>query len=289
MHILYGLGNPLRKNMQYVCISTITFILLHKHVCLQGESVLSISFPALGTPDFTDPPTKANPEDVDAAGSMFWPLQAVYLGHPRLPCIPSANRKYHSCVQIQESVEEHSRQKRLEGGNQCAHFQGQEHQESLYCKSLMNEKKEICRSFQEDLSAYGSPDDASQAKPDHIYMDHMGFGMGCCCLQVGIPLRTSRRHIPPVAGDVPGSECGRGEMAVRSAHPHHSHSPRSVCLDSHLPCKVGRRRLSLGHYQCCKLLNNSLNHSLTISTMWNWCVNCRVWMTALQRRGDSSH
>lgn len=22
------------------------------------------------------------------------------------------------------------------------------------------------------------------AKPDHIYMDHMGFGMGCCCLQV---------------------------------------------------------------------------------------------------------
>lgn len=22
------------------------------------------------------------------------------------------------------------------------------------------------------------------AKPDHIYMDAMGFGMGCCCLQV---------------------------------------------------------------------------------------------------------
>lgn len=147
MHILYGLGNPLRKNMQYVCISTITFILLHKHVCLQGESVLSISFPALGTPDFTDPPTKANPEDVDAAGSMFWPLQAVYLGHPRLPCIPSANRKYHSCVQIQESVEEHSRQKRLEGGNQCAHFQGQKHQESLYCKSLMNERKKYVDPF----------------------------------------------------------------------------------------------------------------------------------------------
>ena len=24
------------------------------------------------------------------------------------------------------------------------------------------------------------------AKPDHIYMDAMGFGMGCCCLQVRI-------------------------------------------------------------------------------------------------------
>lgn len=22
------------------------------------------------------------------------------------------------------------------------------------------------------------------AKPDHIYLDHMGFGMGCCCLQM---------------------------------------------------------------------------------------------------------
>lgn len=22
------------------------------------------------------------------------------------------------------------------------------------------------------------------AKPDHIYLDAMGFGMGCCCLQI---------------------------------------------------------------------------------------------------------
>ncbi|KIH43841.1 glutamate-cysteine ligase, catalytic subunit, partial [Ancylostoma duodenale] len=36
----------------------------------------------------------------------------------------------------------------------------------------------------EDLSAYGEGDMISAAKPDHIYMDHMGFGMGCCCLQV---------------------------------------------------------------------------------------------------------
>lgn len=24
----------------------------------------------------------------------------------------------------------------------------------------------------------------SAAKPDHVYMDAMGFGMGCCCLQL---------------------------------------------------------------------------------------------------------
>ena len=24
------------------------------------------------------------------------------------------------------------------------------------------------------------------AKPDHIYLDAMGFGMGCCCLQVSL-------------------------------------------------------------------------------------------------------
>jgi len=39
--------------------------------------------------------------------------------------------------------------------------------------------------FVEDLRALG--DDGSSQKaalPDHVYMDAMGFGMGCCCLQV---------------------------------------------------------------------------------------------------------
>lgn len=26
--------------------------------------------------------------------------------------------------------------------------------------------------------------DIPAAKPDHVYMDAMGFGMGCCCIQV---------------------------------------------------------------------------------------------------------
>lgn len=39
--------------------------------------------------------------------------------------------------------------------------------------------------FLEDFSVYGDTGEARlSAKPDHIYMDCMGFGMGCCCLQV---------------------------------------------------------------------------------------------------------
>lgn len=40
--------------------------------------------------------------------------------------------------------------------------------------------------FVEDFSNLGDVTGEAQrsAKPDHIYMDCMGFGMGCCCLQV---------------------------------------------------------------------------------------------------------
>lgn len=41
------------------------------------------------------------------------------------------------------------------------------------------------RPFVEDLSKYGDDgSSAAAAKEDHIYMDAMGFGMGCCCLQM---------------------------------------------------------------------------------------------------------
>ena len=39
--------------------------------------------------------------------------------------------------------------------------------------------------FVEDLSQYGDKGESAEAaKPDHIYMDAMGFGMGCACLQM---------------------------------------------------------------------------------------------------------
>lgn len=39
---------------------------------------------------------------------------------------------------------------------------------------------------------------------DEVYMDSMGFGMGCCCLQVG--LGQPRRNVPdaPSPDHVPG-------------------------------------------------------------------------------------
>jgi glutamate--cysteine ligase catalytic subunit len=38
----------------------------------------------------------------------------------------------------------------------------------------------------EDFTTLGddSGESARAAKPNHVYMDAMGFGMGCCCLQV---------------------------------------------------------------------------------------------------------
>lgn len=50
----------------------------------KDESLLSLSFPSLGASDFTDPPAKVTPEDAEGAGrSIFYPDDAIYLGHPR--------------------------------------------------------------------------------------------------------------------------------------------------------------------------------------------------------------
>ena len=38
--------------------------------------------------------------------------------------------------------------------------------------------------FVEAVAYDGPGEGASMAQPDHIYLDAMGFGMGCCCLQM---------------------------------------------------------------------------------------------------------
>ena len=49
----------------------------------KNESILSMTFPSLGTPGFTNPPMKPTP-DVEGPGmSVFWPEDAVFCGHPR--------------------------------------------------------------------------------------------------------------------------------------------------------------------------------------------------------------
>ncbi|VDM74010.1 unnamed protein product, partial [Strongylus vulgaris] len=49
----------------------------------KGETVLSISFPALGSPDFTSPSMKPTPREEGPGRSIFWPEDAVFCGHPR--------------------------------------------------------------------------------------------------------------------------------------------------------------------------------------------------------------
>jgi hypothetical protein len=54
------------------------------NLLLQNESLLSISFPALGTIDFTSPQSEPKPNDPSGAGcSVFFPDAAIYGGHPR--------------------------------------------------------------------------------------------------------------------------------------------------------------------------------------------------------------
>lgn len=38
--------------------------------------------------------------------------------------------------------------------------------------------------FKEDFTNNGNSESSTAAKDNHIYMDAMGFGMGCCCLQL---------------------------------------------------------------------------------------------------------
>lgn len=48
------------------------------------ESVMSISFPSLGTPDFTSPSYEPRPDGDNNSGcSIFFPDEAIYAGHPR--------------------------------------------------------------------------------------------------------------------------------------------------------------------------------------------------------------
>lgn len=57
---------------------------LASSLLLPNESLLTISFPALGVPDFTDPSAVPTPNDVNCAGrSIFFPDEGIYQGHPR--------------------------------------------------------------------------------------------------------------------------------------------------------------------------------------------------------------
>ncbi|GAB6024290.1 hypothetical protein CHUAL_008982 [Chamberlinius hualienensis] len=118
----------------------------------QADVLTLTSFPRLGCGIFTDPPTKPTPTE-GASHSLFFPDEAIYPGHPRFRTL--------------------TRNIRERRGEKVA----------INIPIYKDEKTE--NPFVEDFSVLGDDGEAKRAaKPDHVYMDCMGFGMGCCCLQV---------------------------------------------------------------------------------------------------------
>ncbi|XP_015119215.1 glutamate--cysteine ligase catalytic subunit [Diachasma alloeum] len=118
-----------------------------------GEVVMSVtSFPRLGCPDSTDPPAKPTP-DSGASRSLFFPDEAIFPGHPRF-----------------KTLTRNIRQRRGE---------------KVAINLPIFRDENVAEPFREDLKALGDDGSSeSAAKDNHIYMDAMGFGMGCCCLQL---------------------------------------------------------------------------------------------------------
>ncbi|XP_044751273.1 glutamate--cysteine ligase [Coccinella septempunctata] len=112
----------------------------------ENECVMSItSFPRLGCENFTDPPYKTTPDE-GCTRSLFFPDEAIYSGHPRFKTL--------------------SKNIRLRRGKKVA----------------MN--LPIFRDINTVIPVDDSYKHSKAALPDHVYMDAMGFGMGCCCLQL---------------------------------------------------------------------------------------------------------
>ncbi|XP_046969976.1 glutamate--cysteine ligase [Vanessa cardui] len=112
-----------------------------------GEVIMSITnFPRLGCPNFTSPPYAPKP-DRGVTMSHFFPDEGIFPGHPRFKTLTSNIRK------------------------------------------RRQEKVAINIPIYRDVNTKIPVDDSHKlepgaAQPDSIYMDAMGFGMGCCCLQL---------------------------------------------------------------------------------------------------------
>ncbi|KAI6180554.1 Glutamate--cysteine ligase [Aphelenchoides besseyi] len=116
----------------------------------KDESLLSVSFPSLGAHDFTSPETTCTPDDPDGAGrSIFFPDDAIYSGHPRFR-------------------------------NLVRNIRGRRGRKVIINVPIYRDVK----TPQPFIEKFTDSEAQIAAKPDHIYMDHMGFGMGCCCLQM---------------------------------------------------------------------------------------------------------
>lgn len=117
---------------------------------LPNEEVIGLTnFPMLGCVDFTKPTFKSGKQDYNPVSrSIFFPDEAIS-EHPRFSLLT-------------RSIRERKGRK-----------------VSINIPIFKDEKTPS--PFIEDFD----DEEAREAsKPDHIYMDCMGFGMGCCCLQL---------------------------------------------------------------------------------------------------------
>ncbi|XP_045621617.1 glutamate--cysteine ligase catalytic subunit isoform X2 [Procambarus clarkii] len=117
------------------------------------EVVLSLTnFPRMGCEDFTYPPSCPDPNS-GVSRSLFFPEAAITQSHPRFKTLT-------------RNIRERRREK-------------------VAINVPIYVDLKTPRPFVEDLSQYGDDgSSAAAAKEDHVYMDAMGFGMGCSCLQM---------------------------------------------------------------------------------------------------------
>lgn len=118
-----------------------------------NEELLCVtSFPRLGCPGFTSPPSQPRPSDSNMR-SLFFPDEATYPGHPRFRTLA-------------RNIRERRGRK-------------------VVINIPIFKDKKTPSPFVEDFTHLGDDGEAAKASlPDHVYMDAMGFGMGNCCLQV---------------------------------------------------------------------------------------------------------
>ena len=112
------------------------------------EALMSMSFPALGTLDFTFPPTKIDMKN-SFGRSMWFSDEVVHQGHPRY-------------TNLLRNITQRRGEKI-----------------SINVPIFKDEKTPW--PFTEEFEC---PEAKKNAKENHIHLDHLGFGPGCCCLQI---------------------------------------------------------------------------------------------------------
>lgn len=116
------------------------------------EMINMSNYPLLGCSAFTDPPAETSPCK-GLSGSLFFPDAAVFHAHTKMEALTKnliARRGSRFSINVPLFVDDETK-----------------------------------LPFREDFQRYGDDGQAARdALPNHVYMDCLGFGAGCCCLQV---------------------------------------------------------------------------------------------------------